>query len=202
MVIDPFDETVGYGRLSLKADALLITHRHFDHAYARAVKPRLNEIQLVESTGTTSVAAGLLVTGLQAFHDNDAGQIHGPNLIYTFVMGGLRCVHVGDLGQDALTPYQKKIIGVVDVLFVPVGGFTTLDGVQAKRLVEELKPGWIFPMHYGNNRFYKLDPVETFTSLFPPASVLKNKDSSVRLREAERNKEPQIYVLPPTKTNF
>jgi L-ascorbate metabolism protein UlaG (beta-lactamase superfamily) len=195
LVIDPFDETVGYGRLSLRADALLITHRHFDHDFARAVKPRLNDFQLIESTGTTSVASGLLVTGLTSFHDNEDGQIHGSNLIYTFVMGGLRCLHVGDLGQNRLTPYQKKIIGVVDVLFVPVGGGTTINAVQAKALVDELKPGMVFPMHYGDVRFYKFDAVEKFTALFPPERINKINGSTVRIREADRTAEPVIYIL-------
>jgi hypothetical protein len=202
LVIDPFDETVGYGRLSLRADALLITHRHFDHDYVRAVKSRLTELQLVESTGTTSVASGLLVTGLQAFHDDEGGQINGPNLIYTFAMGGLRCVHVGDLGQNKLTPYQKKVIGTVDVLFVPVGGVTTMDAGQAKALVDELRPRWVFPMHYGNIRFYKLDEVGKFTSLFPNDHVMKLNGSTVRLRDADIVKSPVICVLTPTEENF
>ncbi len=202
LVIDPFDETVGYGRLFLRADALLVTHRHFDHAFVRAVRPRLNDFQLLESTGTTSVASGLLVTGLTSFHDNESGQIHGSNLIYTFVMGGLRCLHVGDLGQKGLTPYQKKMIGVVDVLFVPVGGQTTLDGIQAKALVDELKPGMVFPMHYGDVRFYKFDPVEKFTALFPANRIIKVNETNVRVKELERTAEPMIYILKSTPTNF
>jgi len=51
LVIDPFDETVGYGRIKLLADALLITHHHFDHDNRRAVKPRLKDLDVVDSTG-------------------------------------------------------------------------------------------------------------------------------------------------------
>lgn len=202
LVIDPFDETVGYGRLALRADALFITHHHFDHDHIRAVKPRLAEMDLVDSTGTTTVASGLLVTGLQSDHDPEGGQIHGPNLIYTFVMGGLRCLHLGDVGQRTLTPYQRKMIGVVDVLFIPVGGVTTIDAAVAKSWVDQLKPAAVFPMHYGDVRFYRLDSLEKFTSLFNPEQVKKLDNSSVRLRETDRGAQPVIYVLKPTDTNF
>lgn len=202
VVIDPFDETVGYGRLRLRADALLVTHAHFDHNYIRAVKPRLLEMDLVQSSGTATAAGGLLVTGLPSDHDAEGGQIYGSNLIYTFVMGGLRCLHVGDLGQKKLTPYQRKLIGVVDVLFVPVGGVTTLDAAGAKALVDELKPAAVFPMHYGNIRFYKLDDVKKFTDLYRPEQVKKVDGSQVRVRESDRGTEPIIYLLQPTERNF
>src|SRR3954464_352908 len=47
VVIDPFDDTVGYGRINLFADALLITHNHFDHNFRHAVKPRLKDLDIV-----------------------------------------------------------------------------------------------------------------------------------------------------------
>lgn len=201
LVLDPFDETVGFGRLSLKADALLITHNHFDHNFKPAVKARHRDLELVESTGTSTVAAGLLVTGIPSSHDDEDGSIHGPNTIYSFTLGGVRCLHVGDLGQARLTPYQKKIIGVVDVLFVPVGGVTTINAERAWALVKDLRPAAVFPMHYGNIRFYPLDSLEKFTALFPEKSVRKVHDSRIRIREADREDEPVVYVLPSIDKN-
>src|SRR5262249_48904016 len=122
IVIDPFDDTVGYGRLHVYADALFITHNHFDHNFRNAVRARAKELELVESTGTVTVAAGLQVTGLPSAHDHENGQINGPNLIYLFVLGGLRCVHMGDVGTPKLNDFQQKMVGKVDVLFLPVGG--------------------------------------------------------------------------------
>ena len=47
-------------------------------------------------------------------HDKEGGQINGPNIIYLFVIGGLRCVHMGDVGTPVLTDFDKKMIGKVD----------------------------------------------------------------------------------------
>ncbi len=201
VVVDPFDETVGYGRLDLLADALLITHNHFDHNYRRAVRSHYHELNVVDSTGTYTVAEGMQVTGLPSAHDKENGQINGPNIIYIFVEGGLRCVHMGDVGVSTLTDFQWKMIGKVDVLLIPVGGQTTIDAVEAKKVVDALKPSAVFPMHYGNIRFFPLDAVEKFTALFPPDQVRILSDSHVRLREADLTDKPVVYILSPTSKN-
>jgi hypothetical protein len=46
-----------------------------------------------------------------------------------------------------MRPEQKEAIGVVDMLFVPVGGMATIDGGAAAELVEQLAPSWVVPMH-------------------------------------------------------
>jgi L-ascorbate metabolism protein UlaG (beta-lactamase superfamily) len=201
IVIDPFDETVGYGRLSLKADAVLVTHHHFDHDYLNAVRARLRSLDFLESTGTVSVAVGVNVTGIASSHDNENGAVHGPNVIYKFTLGGLTIVHLGDLGQDVLTSDQLTRIGAVDVLMVPVGGVTSLDAAQAKRVVEQLHPAVIFPMHYGDIRFYRLAPVTAFLSLFDENQRRALDDSTVRIRQSELTKTPVVYTLKTIPTN-
>jgi L-ascorbate metabolism protein UlaG (beta-lactamase superfamily) len=201
VVIDPFDDTVGYGTLRVFADALFITHHHFDHDNRRAVRPRLKNVDVMESTGTMTVANGLQVTGLASAHDKENGAINGPNTIFLFVIGGLRCVHMGDVGTPVLTDFEKKMIGKVDILFIPVGGVTTLNAQEAKQVVDELKPSIVFPMHYGNIRFYPLDPVERFTALFPKTQVQTLDSDHVRVRESDLTDKPVVYILHPTSNN-
>lgn len=201
VVIDPYDETVGLERLQLKADALLITHNHFDHNFFRGVKPRLLDLDIVQSSGAANVASDLLVYGIESDHDAEKGRIHGPNLIYIFTLAGLRCVHLGDIGQNDFTDFQKKLMGPVDVLFIPVGGVTTWDAEQAKKAVDELQPMAVFPMHYGNVRFYRFDPLQKFTDLFSPSQVIVTNSNSIKIKESERTNAPNIYILTPLSQN-
>ncbi len=201
LVIDPFDDTVGYGQLTLRADALLITHDHFDHDYKRAVRPRLQNLELVESTGTNVVASDFYVTGIPSDHDAIGGDIHGHNRIYTFFMGGLRFAHLGDIGQERLTDLQVKLIGPVDVLFIPVGGITTINAIQAKVIVDQLKPAVIFPMHYGKIRLYPFDEVSAFTTLFTGDQLKPLNQSGIRLRKSEFENKSIVYTLTPSPRN-
>jgi L-ascorbate metabolism protein UlaG (beta-lactamase superfamily) len=202
VVIDPFDDTVGYGRLSVKADALLITHEHFDHNEKRAVRSRGRDLELVNSTGVISAAGGLSVMGVASDHDKEAGQINGSNRMFSFMMGGLRFVHLGDLGQGTLSSAQVAALGQVDVLFVPVGGTVTIDARQAKAVVDQLKPKFVFPMHFGDIRFYKLAPVEDFLKHFSESQIVTSTDSSVQLRLAESGSTLKVFVLPPKARDY
>ncbi|MCG3204520.1 MAG: hypothetical protein KCHDKBKB_01235 [Elusimicrobia bacterium] len=195
IVLDPFDESVGYDRLDLLADALLITHNHFDHNYRRAVKSRLKQLDMVQSTGTVSVAGEIQVNGFPSFHDSEFGTIHGLNILYSFSMGGLRCLHLGDIGTDELPEGLLAQAGQVDILFIPVGGKVTLDAVRAKKMVELINPKVVFPMHYGKVRFFPFDPVEKFTSLFSPDQVRILNESHVRIKKMELQDQPILYIL-------
>ena len=141
-----------------------------------------------------------MVSGIPSAHDPEGGQINGPNNFYLFQMGGLRCLHLGDLGTSKLTDYQKKLIGKVDVLFIPVGGVTTLGPRQAKEVVDQLAPGAVFPMHHGDVRFYRLESVEKFAALFAPSQVFRHT-GPVRVRPTDLTETPIVYILTPHISN-
>jgi L-ascorbate metabolism protein UlaG (beta-lactamase superfamily) len=143
----------------------------------------------------------MVVVGIASSHDAEQGEINGPNTIYAFRMGGLRCVHMGDFGQLKLTEFQRKMIGVVDVLFIPVGGATTIGPNQAKMIVDQLKPGAVFPMHYGDVRFYKFESVDAFADLFPKDQVRRLDSSTVRVRPTDLTDRPIVYILSPQNHN-
>jgi L-ascorbate metabolism protein UlaG (beta-lactamase superfamily) len=85
----------------------------------------------------------------------------------------------------------------VDVLFVPVGGVTTIGAKEARELVDLLRPGAVFPMHFGDIRFYKLAPVDDFVRLFDPDQVRRIDSSTVRIRASDLTDRPIVYILTP-----
>lgn len=60
---------------------------------------------------------------------------------------GLRILHAGDLGL-VLTEDQVSATGAIDVLLIPVGGVFTIDPAEADRVIDQLQPKLVFPMHY------------------------------------------------------
>jgi len=141
------------------ADLLLITHEHFDHNAADRIGG--SPVVLRSTAGKLDSPVGEVVA-IASEHDDVAGTARGPNTIFSFVLDGLRVAHLGDFGQPALRPEQRAAIGDVDVLFLPAGGGPTIGGEPAARLVRELAPRLVIPMHYRTPAVNFLDPPDAF----------------------------------------
>lgn len=155
VVIDPFQDNYvpGCGVIRPVADAVFCSHGHNDHGCA----------EVVRLTGTPHSVS---VATVPSWHDEVQGAKRGANLIHIFSAEGMKAVHLGDLGCE-LSEEQITAIGQPDILFVPVGGFYTIDAVQAKTVVDQLSPRIVVPMHYKGEGFgYDvLTPVDNFLAL-------------------------------------
>lgn len=68
--------------------------------------------------------------------------------LYRFVINDFRVVVTGHIYPD-LSEEQLESIGMVDVLFVPVGGNGfTLDSVGAMKVIRKIDPSIVVPTHY------------------------------------------------------
>lgn len=161
-LVDAYDETVADAPPWPRPTALLITHDHFDHDFRPA-----GRYEVVDTTGVHTVD-GIEVTVFPSFHDGVEGRRHGPNRILFWSMGGVSLAHLGDIGSPQLSTATLQALEGVDVLFVPVGGQTTVDAAGAEALVRQIHPRVVVPMHYGHPRvrFFPFDPVEPFLSRF------------------------------------
>ena len=156
IVTDPFDETVGYEVPRIKADVVLVSHDHHDHNNVKAIR---GDPQVVRGPGK-HLAAGIEFRGVPTFHDEERGKLRGRNTIFCFVVDGLRVCHLGDLGH-LLGEDDLRAMGEVDVLMIPVGGVYTIDADGAKRVIEQIRPRLVFPMHFRSEEF-DVAPVDLF----------------------------------------
>jgi L-ascorbate metabolism protein UlaG (beta-lactamase superfamily) len=149
-----------FERPLVKADYVLISHLHNDHNQVEILEPQPKESDVYR--GLVEPKPGkqewklinekrgqITFRNIGTFHDALNGMQRGKNSIWIVEADGLVFCHLGDLGHE-LTPEQVRAIGKVDVLMVPVGGIYTINGEQAKKVVEQIKPRlYILPMHYG-----------------------------------------------------
>jgi L-ascorbate metabolism protein UlaG (beta-lactamase superfamily) len=204
IVFDPH-AIEAYGRINVKADLILVSHLHNDHTQVEVVEGHEKAKILVSLKGTgKKVDWNLLdekfrdvhVRTVGVYHDNVQGMERGKNAIFIVDVDGLHIVHLGDLGHE-LTAEQIKRIGPVDVLMIPVGGVYTINGSEAKKVVEQLKPRqYIIPMHYGTKVFDELLPVDEFLEDQDKANI-KNYDATNKLviESDFKPAEPLIAVL-------
>jgi L-ascorbate metabolism protein UlaG (beta-lactamase superfamily) len=77
---------------------------------------------------------GAFITGISTFHDAEKGAERGRNLCFILEMEDIKVCHLGDLGH-APTAEQAEGITGADVLLVPIGGTSTIDGARAAEIV-------------------------------------------------------------------
>lgn len=143
VVTDPFAENVGYPPPQTRADVVTISHEHYDHNNVKAVK---GGPAVVRGPGKKT-ASGIEFEGTASYHDDRGGKLRGKNTIFCFEMDGIRVCHLGDLGH-LLGEKEAAALGKVDVMMIPVGGTFTLDAEGAKKVVRQVKPKIVMPMHF------------------------------------------------------
>ena len=190
IVMDPFDDGVGYEALSLRADVLTISHEHGDHCNRKAIRGRTKEIC---GPGEYEIG-GLFITGVVTYHDAKKGADRGKNTIYFVDYGDAKFLHLGDLGQMPTEP-QVESFDDVDVLFIPVGGGPTINAAQAAEVVSMLEPKIVVPMHYRTDAIKgsKLDSVTKFLKAMGSGSV--EPVESLRVSKGELPDETTVMLL-------
>ena len=195
IVTDPYTPGVyglEYGNIKDKADIVTVSHEHDDHNYVKGVP---GNPQVVKGDGTHKVK-GIDFMGIACHHDESGGKERGQNTIFCFTVNGIKLCHLGDLGH-ILTNDQIKSIGAVDVLLIPVGGSFTVDAAGANKVIDQLKPRVVIPMHFKNSRCpnFPVNEVEPF--LTGKTNVKRLKASETELKRGQLPSNTEFVVLQP-----
>lgn len=144
VVIDPFSKEIGLTPPRFKSDVVLVTHDHYDHSNAESLT---GEPFIIKGPGEYETK-GVYVQGIETFHDNAKGKEHGMNTAYKIEMEEIQIAHLGDFGESEMRDETIEELGDVDVLLIPVGGKYTIDSEAAAKVVKQIEPRYVIPMHY------------------------------------------------------
>ena len=196
VVTDPYEPggfggALGYGPITVQPDIVTISHEHEDHGYVRGLQ---GEPAIVREGGPAEVK-GIKFDMYKTFHDSARGGQRGSNTIICFTIDEVRLCHLGDLGHE-LDAATGGAIGEVDVLFVPVGGFFTIDAAVATKVVETLKPRIVVPMHYKTEKCgFPISTVDPFIKGKPNVEQVGSTEFEVD--KVSLPAETRIVVLEP-----
>jgi L-ascorbate metabolism protein UlaG (beta-lactamase superfamily) len=159
LLIDPFDEGVGYELPEVKPDIILESHQHHDHN----AHNRFESGYILVNQPVSEKVYGFIIKGHPTFHDDVEGKKRGKNIIFEVTTpDGFRVVHCGDLGHR-LGPDLTETLKSPDILLVPVGGVYTIDAGLARELTRDLAPSYVVPMHFKTKDLtFQLAGVEDF----------------------------------------
>lgn len=166
VLMDPFaSDLVGFKMPKVEAEIVTVSHQHSDHNQTGAV---LGQPMIFDFPGEYEVK-GVKIFGYQSFHDENQGKERGENIIFKVVINNVVLTHLGDLGHNLDNNLIEQLEDT-DVLLVPVGGFYTIDCLQAKKIMEQIKPSVTIPMHYQTDKhnqqeFSKLSRLSDFLKL-------------------------------------
>lgn len=195
VITDPFAGNLGYSVPALTADVVSITHNHGDHNNAAGVRGNFTLVDGRPATERAEVsAANLPFVLIPGFHDNQNGAQRGPNTVIRWTQSGHRFAHFGDYGQDELSPAQLADLQDLDVMFVPAGGFFTIDAQRVAALVSQLKPRIAILMHY---RTALGGPAQlaVFPAVASPFSAIVHKPASVAISRDRLPASTEVWLM-------
>ena len=192
IVTDPYDASCGYPLQKITTDVVLVSHHHHDHD---AVENLKGEPRIIDTAGSFTPESGVKITAVRGFHDDAGGSKRGETLLFLIETEELRIVHLGDLGC-ALSAEQLEILKTPDVLMIPVGGFFTIDGKQAKETAAQLDARIILPMHYRTeyNKDWPISGPEAFLSLYDPSGISRDAEA-LRITKEDMECQPKIVLF-------
>ena len=188
VVADPnFNVTPG-----IQADAVTVSNDHFTHNNTGAVTGNPIILRGITFKQTwqpirTSVK-DITIVNIPSQRSASWGAI--ANSIFVYEMGSLCIAHLGNIGH-LLTDEQVKVLQRVDVMMVPIDAMTNLGFEDVIKVIGQVKPPIVIPMHYDMARQAEL--FAAFAREHYPIKLVSQ--SQLTLNRSMLPKATEIYVL-------
>jgi L-ascorbate metabolism protein UlaG (beta-lactamase superfamily) len=188
IVCDPLDPAeVGIPFSKTDADVVTISHHHKDHDNLAGIK---GEYLCFDSPGEYEIKTAE-IRGITGCHDDKDGGDFGDNTIFSFDVDGINICHLGDQGKDLSSDQLDRVDGV-DILMIPVGGKYTIDAKLATKLISEIEPKIVMPMHYQVGNMKDLAPLETFLK---EVGIEPKKADRLKIQKKDLPEAMEIWVI-------
>jgi L-ascorbate metabolism protein UlaG (beta-lactamase superfamily) len=194
IIFDPYESgayggQLAYGKIKDQADIVLTSHDHADHNDTKSLP---GSPQVVKGSGSKTIK-GVSIKGIAAYHDPSKGSERGTNTIFNLLVDGIQVCHLGDLGH-VLSEKELGEIGPVDILLIPVGGYFTIGANEATRVVDQVEPKVVIPMHFKTEKCgFPIAPVEDFIKGKP--ALKRSGASEATFDKASLPQKMEIVIL-------
>ena len=154
LVIDPVSDGSGLKMSSVDTNILLSTIGKID-IDNKTIK---GEPFVIDGPGEYEIK-DIFIRGIDL--KNDSGKER--NTVYVIDAEDMVLCHLGAINKKELTAVEIEKIGDVDILIIPVGGKTTINGDVARKIISQIEPKLIIPVSYQLPQLKEdIDPVDSF----------------------------------------
>lgn len=197
IITDPYDpDEVNLHPIVESADIVIrSSDDDIAHATVTTLPPGFSVVTATEIVGTGAEVDGLHISAVAAQESLIHKTVVGDNAMYRFTLEGITITHMGDVGNP-LSDAQLDALRGTDILLALAGGPPTIEMPDLHRVVDELKPSVVIPMHFRipGPRFFML-PVTEFTSHYAPDVVTTHNRTSIAFTRDMLPSPTQIHVL-------
>jgi L-ascorbate metabolism protein UlaG (beta-lactamase superfamily) len=189
VVVDDNLSSLGLKTVCKPGDIALFTHE--STADAQKLKdPKL----VIQIPGEYEVSAVSVRAISVRSHMDEEGQQSA--VMYKIINNGINVAVVGHIHPD-LTEEQLESLGMVDVLFVPVGGNGyTLDAIGALKIIKKIEPKIIIPTHYADKAIkYEVPQADLDEVMKNVTFEIKEKLPKLKLKNTDLPLTPEFIVL-------
>ncbi|MEO1704159.1 MAG: MBL fold metallo-hydrolase [Pseudomonadota bacterium] len=202
IVMDPYTpEGVGYPPITEPADLVLISSDD-DSAHCRADliagDPEVVNALTVAQSGGRVTAQSVEITAVEAaeWDHHPEHAVPGQNGMYRFELDGIKCAHMGDVGNP-LTEAQQDFFQDTDVLFALAGGYLTILLPDLMEMIHRVRPRLVIPMHFRTLTYKPRNTmwIESFLSHFNDADVDFACSPRVTLTRSDLPQRTRVLVM-------
>lgn len=190
VVTDPYTPgTSGFAPIREAADLVIMSSRtddfHSDPSHVEGDPVVVNALEL--PPGGTQVL-GVPIRGFEAYESttfdyrSEFGRDPDANALYHFTLGGVRVLHMGDLGNPVAPAQLAALAGQVDILLALAGEHATIALDDLDDAIAAIRPRIVIPMHYWHERgVLKIEKVDRFLARFPAEQVTRLAASEMEI---------------------
>ncbi|MCA9324733.1 MBL fold metallo-hydrolase [Candidatus Saccharibacteria bacterium] len=155
-----------------------------------------NDVRMVVDMPGEYEVGNLSIVGIPARAHMDEDEKSLNATMYKLTAGELQYLVTGHV-FPALTDDELEAIGIIDVMFVPVGGNGfTVDPIGALKLIKAVEPKLVVPTHYNDKGLkFEVPQQELSDALKEIAMEPKERVQRLKLKPMELSDVTQLVIL-------